>query len=82
MTKRNLDGIYVRIQIDNKWQNRCLTDMTWEQVEEWIQERFSALDDNARIEMLRRIACHLHKRLRSVGDALDITGREKEEDNE
>ena len=32
-TKRNLDGIYFRVQRDGKWGNTCFSDLTQEEME-------------------------------------------------
>src|SRR5215475_11865545 len=69
---RDLDGIYLRARIDGHWQNRCLTDLVWNDVEAWINEKWSDCDPILRADFILKIAKHLHERLRAVGDVTDI----------
>ena len=39
MEKRNLDGIYFRIQRDDKWDNVCFSDLTKDERNEVIENR-------------------------------------------
>ena len=71
---RDLDGIYLRVQIDDQWANRCLTDMTWAEVREWLESKWQHLDSSneTKLKNLEAIARHFHERLRALGDELDI----------
>lgn len=53
MEKRNLDGIYFRIQRDDKWDNVCFSDLTKDErnevmenrSEQWLKEMCQILAD-------------------------------------
>ena len=53
MGKRNLDGIYFRIQRDDKWDNVCFSDLTKDErnevmenrSEQWLKEMCQILAD-------------------------------------
>ena len=62
--KRNLDGIYLRIKRDGKYQAVCLSDMTKEELEEALNPE--------RGEWLKGAVIHLAGQLRAVGDKFDI----------
>ena len=61
---RNLDGIYLRIKRDGKYQAVCLSDMTKEELEEALNPE--------RGEWLKGAVIHLAGRLRAVGDIFNI----------
>lgn len=61
---RNLDGIYLRIKRDGKYQAVCLSDMTKEELEEVLNPE--------RGEWLKGAVIHLAGQLRAVGDKFDI----------
>ena len=61
---RNLDGIYLRIKRDGKYQAVCLSDMTADELEETL--------DPERGEWLKGAVIHLAGQLRAVGDKFDI----------
>mgnify|MGYP001587776325 CR=1 FL=1 len=70
--ERNLDSIYIRVQLDGQWVSRCLTDCPWPVVETWLRDASKRV-----LEPLTYVIStveHLHKRLRSLGDQLDIQG--------
>jgi hypothetical protein len=69
---RDLDGIYLRANIDGKWDNRCLTDLVWEDVENWLKWKMERQQPEERPEFLLKAIKHLHGRLRAVGDQLNI----------
>lgn len=80
LVKRDLDGIYLRVQIAGKWENRCLTDLVWEDVEFWLgQNRLSRTAED-HIIYLRHLAKHLHNRLRTLGDQLDLATKTEDEE--
>ena len=73
--KRDLDGIYIRVRVDGEWQNRCLTDLHWEDVEDWLRGAMLYPNDaEGREEKLLRVIKHLHERLRAFGDQLEVEG--------
>lgn len=61
---RNLDGIYLRIKRDGKYQPICLSDMTKEELEEVLNPE--------RGEWLKGAVIHLAGQFRAVGDKFDI----------
>lgn len=61
---RNLDGIYLRIKRDGKYQAVCLSDMTADELEETL--------DPERGEWLKGAVIHLAGQLRAIGDKFDI----------
>lgn len=61
---RKLDGIYMRIKRDGKWQNICLSDMTETELQENLKEK--------QVAWLKGAVIHLAMRLRYIGDELDI----------
>jgi len=61
---RNLDGIYLRIKRDGKYQAVCLSDMTADELEETL--------DPGRGDWLKGAVIHLAGQLRAVGDKFDI----------
>ena len=61
---RNLDGIYLRIKRDGKYQAVCLSDMTADELEETL--------DPERGEWLKGPVIHLAGQLRAIGDKFDI----------
>ena len=63
---RNLDGIYLRIKRDDKWQPICLSDMTMEELETNLP--------TDRPEWLKGAVILLAQTLRTVGDKFDIMG--------
>ena len=66
---RNLDGIYLRIKRDGKYQAVCLSDMTREELEENLPERG---------EWLKGAVIHLALTLHGVGDKFDLVCAEDE----
>lgn len=53
MEKRNLDGVYFRVQRDGKWNNVCFSDLTKDErnevmenrSEQWLKEMCQILAD-------------------------------------
>lgn len=62
--RRNLDGIYLRVERNGKWQNLCLSDMT--------QEELEAALNPERGEWLKGAVIYLAQTLRKIGDMFDI----------
>ena len=60
---RNLDGIYLRIKRDGKYQAVCLSDMTVDELEETLNPE--------RGDWLKGAVIHLAGQLRAVGDKFD-----------
>ena len=63
-TKRNLDGIYFRVQRDEKWGNACFSDLT--------QEEMERVMENRDIDWLKSMCIQLGKTIRRIGDELGI----------
>ena len=63
---RNLDGIYLRIKRDGKYQAVCLSDMTREELEDNLKPE--------RGEWLKGAVIHLALRLHEIGNLFDIVG--------
>ena len=68
--ERNLDGIYYRVQRDGKWCNRCYTDLTEDE-----QNEFMARLDT---EGLKRLCFFLANTLRNIADQMNIIGGAEE----
>lgn len=68
---RNLDGIYLRVKRDGKWQSICLSDMTREELEETLNPE--------RGEWLKGAVIHLAMMLRAVGDKFNIACVDEED---
>lgn len=61
---RGLDGIYLRIERNGKWQNVCLSDMTEKELEENL--KYWTLGE------LIIAVIHLATRLKTIGEQLDL----------
>lgn len=64
--KRDLDGVYLRVERDGRWLSLCLTDLT-EAERERVTEGRSP-------EWLRDLALIMARTLREMGDQLDVVG--------
>ena len=63
--KRNLDGVFFKIQNDDgKYENICFSDMT-EKQQDWIMQGRDA-------EYLKLLCKILAKAIRDIGDQFDI----------
>ena len=69
--KRELDGMYFRVNRGGKWQNVCFTDMTREEQEAAVKDRET--------QWLNSMIFNLADVVRNIGDALDIATYEREE---
>ena len=69
--KRDMDGIYFRVKRDGKWTNRCWTDLT-----DWEREEFGK---DRPASWWQSVAEHLTKQLRYVSDYLDLSMVEGDE---
>ena len=63
---RDLDGIYLRINRNGKYQPVCLSDMTKEELEENLNPE--------RGEWLKGAVIHLASTLHEIGNLFDIVG--------
>ena len=66
---RELDGIYLRIKRDGKYRPVCLSDMTWEELEETLNPE--------RGEWLKGAVIHLALTLHAIGDKFGLISQEK-----
>jgi len=64
---RRLDGMYFRVKRDEKWCNVCVSDMTDEELDEYL---FSRED----FHFINGVVKNLVHCLREIGDMFDITG--------
>lgn len=64
MDKRNLDGIYFRICRNGKWDNICFSDLTHEEMESVMARKD--------IDWLKSLCIQLGRRIREIGDQLDL----------
>lgn len=67
---RDLDGVYFRINRNDKWHNICFSDLTEEEMDNVLKGRNE--------EWLRSLCKILGKTLRDMGDQLDIRRDEEE----
>ena len=65
---RNLDGIYMRVKRDGKYQAVCLSDMTADELEETLNPE--------RGDWLKGAVIHLSQCLREIGDQFGIVNAE------
>lgn len=64
MQKRNLDGVYFRVERDGKWDNVCFSDMTKEERNRVMENRDS--------EWLKSMCQILADTIADIGEQLDI----------
>lgn len=62
--KRDLDGVYFRVERDGRWLSLCLTDLTEVERERVMEGRSP--------EWLRDLALIMARTLREMGDQLDV----------
>ena len=67
MTKRNLDGIYFRVNRNGYYENICFSDLIEEERDEICTDRPAS--------WYKAVAYHLAERLRTIGDEFEIEGR-------
>ena len=70
---RGLDGFYLRVKRGERYVNRCFSDLTEEEQDNWL----ARLSD----EGLRRMCKGLAEALRRLGDDLDIMAVRAGEDD-
>lgn len=66
--KRNLDGVYFRVERDGKWDNVCFSDLTKEERNKVMEGR--------NIEWLKQLCNYLGDVIYSLGEGFDIFGEE------
>lgn len=78
MIKRNLDGVYFRIERDGKWDSICFTDLTDDEMDEVLKGRGK--------EWILGLVKILAKTIQNIGYQLDLVGKnsddEEDADNE
>lgn len=62
--KRNLDGIYFRINRNVEWNNVCFSDLTQDE-KEYVMK-------NRDIDWLKSMCIQLARTIRKIGDEFDI----------
>ena len=67
--KRELDGVYFRVQRDGKWENVCFTDLTEDEVEQ--------VTANKDMTWWKSLAMYLARTLRGIGDQFNIKAEEE-----
>ena len=65
----NLDGVYFRIERNNKWESVCYSDMT--------QEERDNATKNKSPEFWKALANHLANKIKEIGDEFDLIAVEK-----
>lgn len=68
--KRDLDGIYLRIKRNGKYQNLCLSDMTREELENNLNPDLGV--------WLKGAVIHLALTLHDIGEQFDIARSDEE----
>lgn len=63
---RNLDGIYFRIERDNKWQSICFSDLT----EDEMRMVMEGKDE----KWLQSLAIQLANSIKNIGNQFDLMG--------
>lgn len=64
MQKRNLDGVYFRVERDGKWENVCFSDMTKEERNKVMENRDS--------EWLKSMCQILADTIADIGEQFDL----------
>ena len=72
--KRNLDGIYMRVKRDGKYQPICLSDMTADELEETLNPE--------RGDWLKGAVIHLAATLHSIGEQFSLVNASIAEEND
>lgn len=74
MMNRELDGVYFRVERDNKYDNVCFSDLTEEEMKDVLQGRD--------VEWMKSLCIILGKKIKEIGDYFDIYSVEADEYNE
>ena len=69
---RNLDEVYFRVKRNKRYISVCFSDLTEEEMNEVMKNRD--------IEWLKNMCKIMAKTIRNIGDQLDITGEDEEEE--
>ena len=72
--KRNLDGIYMRIRRNDEYEAVCLSDMTEEELKEYLPYGNS--------EWLRGAVIHLARTIHEIGDKFGLIIEENDDARE
>ena len=62
---RELDGVYFRVERNNKWQNICFSDLT--------EEEMTKVLENKDLQWVKNLCRILGKRIREIGDSLGLS---------
>ena len=76
-TRRNLDGVYFRVQRDGKWLNICYSDMTDEERKHVICDRMDDKPLEEQASYYKRLAEIMANTLHEVGDVFGIVGEDE-----
>ena len=63
---RNLDGVYFRVERDDKWHNVCFSDLSEAEMDKVLS--------NWNEDQLRRMCKVLGMTIKGIGDRFDIVG--------
>lgn len=74
MIKRNLDGVYFRIQRDGKWDSICFTDLTDDEMDEVLKGRGR--------EWILGLAKILAHTIQNIGYQLDLVGKNSDDEED
>lgn len=64
MIKRNLDGVYFRVERNGKWENVCFSDLT--------EEEMDKVMSNKDADWLKGLCKRLGNVIKEIGDQFDI----------
>ena len=64
---RELDGVYFRIQREDKWESVCFSDMTKNEMEDVLKDKS--------LEYIKSLAIILGEQLKDIGNRFDILKR-------
>ena len=73
-TKRDLDGVYFRVERDGEWEPICYTDMTEQEREEVVAKPMYAKPLEEQALYWQRMTNIMADTLRQVGDQFGIVG--------
>ena len=68
---RDLDGVFIRAERYGEWCNRCFTDLTTDEQQDFL--------DSLDLKGLKRMCMIMAETLRKVGDQFDIVSRDPED---
>lgn len=71
-TRRNLDGIYFRVQRDGHWQSVCYSDMEQDERDEVARKRAESGTPAEQAQWWRSMADHLADQLYYMGEQLGV----------